>query len=191
VQTASGRSGAIVLPCVVGALSVVFLLGMMGASVSSSGRRSVEWVRAHELARQAAASAFDEAGAVLAETVQAPALDDPSGSRDLNQVVKWPQTLDVPLTRQAFAVTRAEPAAVGFASGNWVLQSSTVGDFNMAIREVALVELTVVVTVQASLRSTPRRIKVTVQRYASAAPGLLGSAVALSPYDLTHSEVDL
>jgi hypothetical protein len=191
MQPSGGRVGAIVMPCVMGVLSVVFILGVMGASVTSGGRRSVEWVRAHDLARQAAASAFDEASAIIAETVEAPALDDPKTSRDLGQIVKWPQSVDVPLTRQAFGVQRAEPGAVGLVSGSWVTQSATVGDFNLAVREVALVELSVVVTIQGSIRAAPRRIKVEVQRYASAAPGLTGSAVTLSPYDLTHTEVDL
>lgn len=182
-----GRRSAFALPAALGLATVILLAGVMGAQVTSAGRRNIEVVRANRWVRMAAASAFDETCGSLSmwSSGKVPPLTDPTaGSRDLGALpgLTWPTSFPVPLATTTYRPESIELADVTFKTGPWTVQNS--GGSSMKVYEVGIVEMSVIVKVKRPGQVVSR--KVTVQRYAGAAPMPDGSGfkVVVAPFDL-------
>ena len=187
----------IFVPCALGLATLLLVLGMMGASATSAGRRTLEVSRGMRWVRLAGASAFDEAVARITDLTRRHHLPPPSGPddpRDLSGQLAWLEAtpVGVPLANQCFKDESVQLGDVTFKTGPWTVQSSS-GGGQRAVREVAVVELSVIVTVSRPGQRVTKRV--TAQRYATAVPlppndpaEPPGFAIVISPRDLYHAE---
>ena len=189
-RPARSRRG-IIIPVAIGIVMLLLATAVAASTVSSSGRRSVEVMRARRWARLAAASAFDEACRFIQASVDVPMI---TGPRDLKQVVKLPAKIAPALTQAEFLGQNVEVGELSVDTSPWTVQTSTPGANGLtSVREMGIIQLSCRITVRCGGFTLTRRV--TVRRFALAVPrgrpepgGGGSEMIYLSPFDLVHTE---
>lgn len=210
-MTVAGRRldrRGMLIPVALGVVLLLLTTAVTAWGLSSSGRRSVELVRAHRWARMAATSAFDETALWMVETFSVPMIDRASSARDLRKLMldgaidlragggRLPLSWTPALTRAEFKGQGIEIGEVTVDTTPWSVQTSEPKAGFVSVLEGGLLTFRTTVVVRYGSVKITRHVR--ARRYALARPrktdgppGPDGDEVIYtSPFDLVREEDD-